>query len=252
MKPMKTGGWLQGLYEISATAREEVGTLRRDLYGNAYRYAKAGGTALSPGKATTSPAANADWQDIAVAAAVAVGGKQVTLTNTAVGVDTLAADYFKGGQLQINDAAGEGHWYRIVSSTALTAASTAVTVTLDEGIRVALTTSSEGTLVPNPYMGVVVSSTETLQPTGTPLVDVTAEYYYWSQTGGEGVYWAHDDVAAIGSYLVNDAADGELSPWVLDLDATADADVVVSPVAIAIQRATPVDTEYCPCRWIID
>jgi hypothetical protein len=252
MKPEKIGGWLQGLYEISATQKEEVGTLRCDLYGNKYRYAKAGATALAPGKNTTRAATNADWENIAVAAAVAVGGKTVTLTNTAVGADVLAENYFRGGQLQINDAAGEGHWYRIKYSSALTATSTTVTIGLEEGVRVALTTSSEGTLLPSAYMATVISADVTYQPTGVPLVDVTANYYYWSQTGGEGVYWTNADVAAIGSPLVLSTDDGELGPYVLDLDAGADADLLIHPVAIAIGTATHIDTEYNSCRYMID
>lgn len=252
MKPEKLGGFLQGLYEISATAKEDVGTIRRDLYGNTYRYAKAGGTALAPGKNTTAPATNADWENIAVAAAVAVGGKTITATNVAVGSDALAADYFKGGQLQVNDAAGEGHWYRIVSSSVITATSTTVTIALDEGVRVALTTSSEVTLVPSLYMGTILSATATLPATGTPLVDVTADYYYWSQTGGEGVYWTNADVAAVGTELVLSTDDGELSPNIMDFSATSAADVTQAPVAIAIGTATHTDTEYNSCKYVID
>ena len=88
--------------------------------------------------------------------------------------------------------------------------------------------------------------------TGVPLVTVTAEYYYWSQTGGEGVYWADADVAAPGTVLILGADDGKLVPQVYDLDAAADADATNAVVAIAIGRATPVDTEYCPCRYMID
>jgi len=246
------GPWKQGLYDISETATEFVGTLREDMFGNKYRYAKAGGTALSPGKNTTRAATNADWENIAVAAAVAVGGKVVTATNVAVGTDVLPADYFKGGQLQVNDAAGEGHWYRILYSSALTATSTTVTIGIEQGIKVALTTSSEVTLLPSAFMGTVISADTTYQPTGVPLVDVTAEYYYWSQTGGEGVYWTNSDVAAIGSPLVLSTDDGELGPYVLDLDAGADADLLIHPVAIAIGTATHVDTEYNSCKYIID
>jgi hypothetical protein len=107
MQGLKTQGvWNQGLYEISATAKETVGTLRIDRFGRKYRYAKAGAVALSPGKMTTSPLLNADWTNESVTAAVAVGGKTVTITHVAVGADILPADYFAGGQLQINDEAG--------------------------------------------------------------------------------------------------------------------------------------------------
>lgn len=246
------GPWKQGLYEISATATEIVGTIREDQFGRKFRYAKAGATALDPGKQTTSPLLNADWTNESVTAAVAVGGTSVTITHVAVGTDTLPADYFRGGQLHINDADGEGTWYHILHSTAMTATSTTCTFTLAEGVKVALTTSSEATPVPNPWMGTVISATETYVATGVPLVSVTANYYYWSQTGGEGVYWADADVAAPGTLLVLGADDGKAVPFVLDYDAVADADFTTAPIAVAIGRATPVDTEYCPCRYIID
>lgn len=248
--PQKMGAWNQGLYEISATAKEIVGTKREDMFGNIYRYAKAGATALSPGKMTTAPQLNADWTNESVTTAVAVGGTQVTITHVAVGADVLAADYFKGGQLHINDAAGEGHWYRILSSTAMTATSTTCTFTIEEGVKVALTTSSEATPVPSPYMATVISGTETHNATGTPLVDVTAEYYYWSQTKGLGVYYS-DDTPAAGSPLIMSDEDGQLMAWTLDLDATADA-VVTQPVVAIAYGTAGVDVEYKPCIYCID
>jgi hypothetical protein len=134
----------------------------------------------------------------------------------------------------------------------MTTTSTTCTFQLETGVKVALTTSSEATPVPSPFMATVLSATETYNAAGTPLVDVTADYYYWSQTGGLGIYWADGDVAAPGTSLILGADDGKLIPWVLDLSATVDADVVSSVVAIAYGRATPVDTEYCPCVYCID
>ena len=247
------GPWKQGLYEISATATEIVGTIREDQFGRKFRYAKAGATALAPGKQTTSPLLNTDWTNKVVDGDYAVGATQITFDVTDVDTDALPADYFRGGQLQINDAAGEGTWYHILHSTAIDDGDTSCTVTLAEGIKVALTDdTSEVTPVPSPWMATVISSTETYVATGVPLVTVTANYYYWSQTGGEGVYWADADVAAPGTLLVLGADDGKAVPFVLDYDATADADFTTAPIAVAIGRATPVDTEYCPCRYIID
>ena len=252
--PMKSpvGPWNQGLYEISATAKEVVGTLRMDLYGNKYRYAKAGATALARNKQTIAASANADWMNKVCAADVEVGSKTVTLTITDVGADVLPENYFQGGQLQVQDGAGEGQWYRILYSTALTNGGTTATVTLEEGIRVALTTASECSLVPSPWMGTVLSATITTPfPTGVPLVAVTANYYYWSLTGGLGLYLGHTDVAAVGTMLVLGTEDGALVPKVLNLDGSVDADETLSVVAIAYGTAG-VSGEYCPCWYVID
>lgn len=244
------GPWKQGLRDTSETATEIVGTMREDLHGRVYRYSRAGATALAPGKATTAPLLNADWVNETPAAA-AIGATQISITHVAVGTDTLPEDYFRGGQLQVNDEAGEGHWYDILHSTAVTATSTTLRLTLEQGLKVAITASSEVTPVPSPFMATVISGTETHEATGTPLCAVPAEYYYWSQTGGSGVYWANADVAAVGTQLVLSADDGELAPRILDYDASADADATQAPVAIATGTAG-VDTEYKPCKWIID
>lgn len=118
MKPMKTGGFLQGIYETSATAREMVGTKMEDLRGNVYRYSKAGATALSPGKLTVSADMDTDVENCVVSAAAAIGSKTIEVTVTST---TIAEDYFRGGDLIVNDATGEGHIYPIVHSTAVAA-----------------------------------------------------------------------------------------------------------------------------------
>ncbi len=253
MKPKKStlGPWNQGLYEISSTAREIVGTMREDHAGRVYRYARAGATALAPAKNTTAAALNADWVNESVTAQVLVGGTQVSITHGAVDADVLDEDHFRGGQLHINDADGEAHWYPIVYSTAVTATSTTLTLTLDDPVQVALTTSSEATPVPSPYMGTVISATETDEATGVPLVTVTADYYYWSQTRGEGLYWANTDEAAVGTELILSATDGELSPNILAYATTSSVDVTQAPVAVAVGTAG-VDGEYKPCKYVID
>lgn len=252
--PQKVQGpWKQGIYDISATATEIVGTKREDQFGRVYRYSRAGATALSPGQNTTAAATNTDWQNKVVDGNYSIGASVITFDVTDVDTDVLPEDFFRGGQLQVNDEAGEGTWYTILHSTAIADGDTSCTVTLQEGIKVALTNdTSQVTPVPSPWMATIISATETLYPTGVPLVTVTANYYYWSQTKGPGIYWADADVASIGTALVLGADDGKLVPLVLDLNATADADMKQKIVAHAVGRDTPVDTEYCPCIYCID
>lgn len=255
-QPFKANGpWNQGLYEISATAKEVVGTLRIDRFGRKFRYARAGATALDPGKQTIAATINDDWTDNAVATGgAAVGDFEVTMTVTDVDSDVLPVDYFRGGQLFVQDGSGEGTWYPIAHSEAIIDGQTSFTVTLSEPLKVALAAStSYVTPVPSPWMATVISATITSPlATGVPLVTVTANYYYWSQTGGEGIYWADGDVAAIGTHLVLGADDGKLIPKVLNLDGSVDADDTLQTVAYAWGVGTPVDTEYCPCRYCID
>ena len=174
---MNVTGWLQGLFEISKTAKHRVGTLRITADGRAFRYAKAGGT-LVAGYATVAAQAAAAHVDEACPA-VAVGVSQITLTVTAG--TAIAADNLAGGMLAIHDG---GVQYQIDSNAAIGAGDTSIVVTLDEAIRVALTTSNAFSLFANPWMDVTSSSTDENFCTGVCPTAVTDDYYYWSQTKG--------------------------------------------------------------------
>ena len=179
----KLRGWRQGLHATSSTRKEVIGTLRETHDGRKFRYARAGSSDLTAGKMGVAPTLNASLVNQTMAEAVDVGVKVLTLTITAPGT-AIAEDYFKGGFFQINDGDGEGIQYPILSSSAVAASGTSITITLENGIVTALTTSSEFTLVPSPWMAVTESTTEESLPVGVAPVDVTANYYYWAQTGG--------------------------------------------------------------------
>ena len=181
-KPIKKAGFAQGIYEQSATAKETLGTLRITQDGRKFRYAKAGAAALNPGKIGLAASLNADHVNEAILAAVAVGTYTLDLTVTAG--TAIAANELRGGYFQINDAAGEGQNLMIAGNSAISASGTAIQVALDDPIRVALTTSSEFTLVKSPWYAVYESATAEQMVAGVAPIDVTTLYYYWAQTGG--------------------------------------------------------------------
>lgn len=240
-RPLKNIGWNQGLYEISETAKEAVGTLRVTEDGRKFRYARAGATALSPGKLGVAADIAAAHTNEAITAAVEAGENQVTLTVTAG--TAILENELKGGQLQINDAAGEGHYYTIEGNSALSGTGTEITVSLIDPIRVALTTLSEFTLVHSAWND-VVESAALYKAVGIPLVDVTAAYYYWAQTGGLGIGLI-DGTPASGSLLQqSDSVAGALEIY---------ATGTIVRKAIAEMFATAgVDTEYKPIVLHID
>jgi len=213
-RPFKKAGFRQGIYEISSARKDTVGTLRILADGRKFRYAKAGASALAAGKMSVAAAIDADVTN-ETAPAAAVGTTVLTLTVTST---TFVKNYFKGGAMHINDAAGEGHAYPISGNSACTA-STSTVVTLEESIKIALTTSSEFTLVPSPWMATIESTTEESLPVGIPPVAVTAAYYYWSQTGGPAIC-LHDGSAAVGTMMTLDATAGAITPinTTLDID----------------------------------
>jgi len=238
-KKLSTGPWSQGIYEISSTATEVVGTMREDFKGNIWRYAKAGATALAPGKLTVSADMDTDVENCAVAAAAAVGSTEISITVTST---TVAEDYFRGGDLIINDAAGEGHVYEILHSTAV-AAGTSIVLTIEEpGIRVALTTSSEATIMHSPWMATVISAADQADfCTGVPMVDVTANYYYWSKTRGRAAVLADEAGAKGAAATIGSSVAGAAEA----LDAAGEAQ-------IGIFEEAATDTEYYPIYLSID
>jgi hypothetical protein len=179
---MKNTGFAQGLYETSSSQKEVLGMLRIEPDGRKFRYAKAGAADLGAGKIGITVGVTAHHINRPVAAAVAIGDTEVTVT---VSTTLVTADMYKDGYLQINDGTGQGHNYLIDTNSACASAGDTV-VTLKDPVRVALVASatSQVSLIPNPWMGVTESATSESGPAGIPLLAVTTLYYYWCQTGG--------------------------------------------------------------------
>lgn len=171
----------QQLFSSSATQQAELGARAVAPDGRVFRYVKAGGTALVPGKLQQSSAIVANHQNVAVASAAAIGATSVTVT---LGATAATANQYANGFLIINDVTGEGHTYKIKSNPAADSAAT-LTVTLEDAIVVALTTSSEACLIANPYNGVIVNpTTPTASPVGVAIYPVAASEFGWIQTKG--------------------------------------------------------------------
>lgn len=178
---LKQRGFSQGIFQQSSSKKEELGRLRVEDE-KMYRYARAGATALGAGVFTVGEAIAAAHQNEAILAAEAIGTKTLTVTVTAG--TAIDENELQGGEFLINDATGEGHTYVIESNTAITTATTEVNLTLKRGLKVALDTTSEFTLIRNPMWGAIVSTTLTLPLIGVTPIAVTADYYFWAQRVG--------------------------------------------------------------------
>ena len=238
MKPKKTvsGPWNQGIYDISAEATEIVGTVREDLRGNKYAYSRAGAANLAVAIATVAADLDTDVLDCNMAAAAAIGDTTVDITVTST---TVAKDYFRGGDFLVNDGTGEGHRYMIIHSSAV-AAGTAITLTLDDPIRVALATggTSQVSLIQSPYMGTVISAIDQADLfTGVPMAAVTATYYYWSQIAGIAAVWQDEAVAKGAAVTIGSATAGQ-----------TEAVDLIGEAQIGIQMQTGVIAEYQPVK----
>ena len=180
---MKQRGFAQGIFATSATAKETPGTKRIGQSGKCYRYTKNGATELAAGVFVVSIALHANQKELPILQAEAIGTRNLTLTITAAGT-VLAENDLRGGEFMINTGTGSGHSYEIESSTAVTAASTTISISLARGLVVALDTTSEFILVRNPFVGAIVSATPTLPLLGiTPNV-IPANHYFWVQRTG--------------------------------------------------------------------
>lgn len=220
----------QGLYQESSTALHSLGELVHANDGRAFRYCKAGGTALAAGKLQQSSAQDTGDHNLAIAASAA-GATTIVTTGTV----TVTANQYAGGLALIADDAGEGYAYKISSHAAATAA--VVTLNLEDPIVVALTTSTTVDLVKNPYDAVIINPTTiTSSPAGVAVKALTAAYFGWLQVSGPCSVLA-DGALTVGTDVV--ASDNVAGAVEVTADGTPE---ILSVVGTAMIAAT--DTEY--------
>lgn len=173
----------QDVQKESSTQLHALGSYAETPDGRGFRYAKVGATATVPGKVYQGPAEDTTNQNpsggLAVSAA-AIGDTTVTLTGSL----TLAANLLAGGYMCVVVTPGLGQIYRVKGNTVV-AGATGCVVTLEDPIRVALTTSSKVSFRKHLYDGVVVApATMTNSIAGVAVGIITAAYYGWLQTKG--------------------------------------------------------------------
>jgi hypothetical protein len=169
--------------------KQKLGTRASTPDGRVFYYAKEDGTGISTAGMIVDGVGlvAAHDMDIAPTAAHSVGDTTISLE---VPTTDLTKNQYADGYLVFNDEGGEGEVYRIKSHPAHDASDdNTVIVTIDEpdGIRTALTTSTEAQLVYNPYTNIKIidgDGTQTTGPLGVTTIPVTASYYCWIQTSG--------------------------------------------------------------------
>lgn len=158
-----------------------LGSVMAFADGRRFAYARAGSTAIIAAALCQQTLNSANFDELAVPAAVAANARQVTVTN---GATAVTVDQLKDGYLNVEDDAGEGYVYT-VKSNAAAAASAALVVDLYEPVQVAWTTATTVLVYANPYSVVIVHP-----PPATALLlgftngAVTANDYCWLQTWG--------------------------------------------------------------------
>lgn len=195
------------LYAYGSVPVTEVGQLIFGNNGKAFRYVKAGGSALVVGNLLQSSAVDTQFDDMAVASNAAAGSYEVTLTN---GTTTIASGDFVGGTFEVSVTPGLGDEYTIISHTAGVTSGNPVTVVLDRPLRTTLTSAaSKVTLRRSPWAGVIqipASGSGTGAPVGVAVVAIPASNYGWVQTKGVAAVLSDNSTFAVGSALSNSAA----------------------------------------------
>jgi len=169
---------------VYQTSSKQGGTLgqRMELSdGRVFRYAKNGSVSLVAGTVVRPAEQEPFHANLAVAAASAAKAATIQLTNGIVPIDI---GHYKGGFLYVNDGAGQGYVYSVKENSGAAISGTCV-VTVKGGVLVAVTTSSEATLVPHAYDSVVPSFKEPSDAVlGVIPCAVPANEHFWAQTWG--------------------------------------------------------------------
>lgn len=236
----------QGLFEDSSTAKHKLGTRMQLADGRVFFYSKNGATAGVAGTLMESLSAEANHENVAFESAAAIGATSVTLVD---GGTAATANQYAEGYLWVNDGTGEGHYYKVRSNVATSgSASDSLTLTLYDPIRVAVVASgtSEGSVMFNPYYGLIVATTEAKSPAGVVNFVVTANYYFWLQTYGPCVILS-GAAGTIGQMAIPSATNGSVGYYYYA--ATSDVTATVEPAYTNIGNYMAVDqeaTEYTP------
>ena len=195
-----------------------------------FRYGKCGGTAITAGKVVQSKArVGADHTNCTATAAVAAG--QTTISIETNGTD-ITADQYAEGYLWVNDVNGEGQCLRIKTHNAHDHSDDpSISFTCYDDLATALTTSSQLSLMENPYSAVIVApATHTGPAVGVTTIDTTADYYAWFQTGGPAAVLTDGTITLTGPVVRSDGTAGAVE--VLDSDADAEGQVLGQTMAV--------------------
>lgn len=209
--PILTGGAIsqQPVYQVVTEPLHDVGTRAQAQDGRVFCYSRSTGAAIAAGSMLANANLVAAFTNISVASTAAVGSTSVALTLGSS--QSVAADDYAGGYLYANDGDGQGVMYR-VDGHALVSSSTAMTVRINEPIRVALTAGavSEVTLIKNPWADLVVANATGftgaagVAPVEIPVATSTPQYF-WAQTWGVASVLASGTPAIGGEVILGTA-----------------------------------------------
>jgi len=191
-KPTTIGPY-QGIFETSTTQKHKLGEKLQLYDGRVFYYAKAS-EALSKSKlATFKSTINAEDT---VTVAHAIGVNKVKVTAAAA----ISANQFAEGYLVVDEGTGAGDVYKIKGHPAISSGSVGE-IELYDGLRTAWATAdTDVILYQNPFSEIQEANTDGIElPAGVPLVDVSANEYFWLQTWGWAAVLIDGTAGALGN-----------------------------------------------------
>ena len=243
---------------VTTSKKHPFGTIMEFRDGRLFRYAQANGAILAGRLASSRPISNAAHDgDLVLAAAVAIGGTTVTLTNASAAV---VVDQFNDGLLFVNDdgtsnPAGEGTLYRVKTSSVATTTGT-ITIVIDEeeGIQseALLTADSQLGLIENEWAEANLWDVDAIDgiPTGWAQVNVADNEFLWLCTHGPTMALYDSDDNSVRGFGVIPSPTGGVDGSVrgFDLGGTT----AVQNMIIGRAMVVSVDTELQPVFALID
>jgi hypothetical protein len=223
-------------FSITDDKRHRLGSLGISADGRLFRYGLVGGTTIAAGKLTQSEVPASTSDELAVAAAAAIGSRAPTVT-----VDLTDGDLIDG-YMNIEDDTGEGHLYSIKNNTD-DGTTTTVTLADGHGLVVAITTVTTVGLWQNPWKDLVIQpSPPTAMVTGVTPRSMTTLYYGWIQTGGLCSVLIDGTVVIAAQVMPSNGTDGAVEAWGLT-DGTPNVEItpqigVVHEVAATTEHGT--------------
>lgn len=253
--PVKRTGHKLDVYKQSARQEEMLGTKWVWDTGEVFRYAYAR-SALTAGYMCVATGIDANIVNEAATTAYTTGTKLITQTITAP-TYAIPEDGLRGGKLVVNDEYGEGYSYPIVANKAVSTTDTSISVCIGVGLKKKfIASTTEITYVPSPWggAGVIPAAGSLAFSVGVPLIDVSAGYYCWLQTGGI-VSVLHDASLAAdgGTYKVGVvAAVSQRTAGAIGTSLQSAAADTKGNQILGTQLVTGVSTEYNPIYLTID
>lgn len=174
-------------------ANINLGAFASTKDGRCFRFAQVGAVSLVAGQLQQSAAIIANHQSLVPTVVQAIGSNVITVT---LGATAATANQYADGYVITQTGTGLGQTLQIKSHPAANA-SAVLTLTLSDVIQTATDLTTTVSLIPNPYMNIIVApTTATNAPVGVALYNSPATAFTWIQTHGTVATLASATIAA--------------------------------------------------------